>query len=260
MPTPGERRALLFVASVAALGVAVRGWREFHPQDSSALAGDRTALARQIEAVDSAIATTSSPRAPRTSRAPRAQAPRADPAPRVPRAQVQPTAPAPRASNSRARQPASADTQPRDPRQSYWDRSLYFDSVRQAMERDGQPVSGQRRPSQAPSAFRRPPSQPPSAVRRLPSAEATSPLDLDIAGTDEVAGIPLIGPAMARRIVADRIENGPFGSLTGLERVQGITAAFARRLAPFVTFSRPPRLGSAAERRLQSKKPAPPGG
>ncbi|MFI5246807.1 MAG: hypothetical protein ACHQQR_16360, partial [Gemmatimonadales bacterium] len=86
MPTPGERRALLFVASVAALGVAVRGWREFHPQDSSALAGDRTALARQIEAVDSAIATTNSPRAPRAPGAPRAQAPRADPAPRAPRA------------------------------------------------------------------------------------------------------------------------------------------------------------------------------
>ena len=56
MPTPGERRALIFIASVAALGVAVRGvaW-SFNPQDPSALAGNRTALARQIEAVDSAI-------------------------------------------------------------------------------------------------------------------------------------------------------------------------------------------------------------
>src|SRR5450755_415853 len=59
MPTPGERRALIFIASIAALGVAVRGWREFHPQDPGALAGNRAALARQIEAVDSAIATTS---------------------------------------------------------------------------------------------------------------------------------------------------------------------------------------------------------
>jgi hypothetical protein len=264
MPTPGERRALLFVASVAALGVAVRGWKEFHPQDSSALAGDRTALARQIEAVDSAIATTSSPRPPRAPRAPgapRAQPPRAEPSPRASRTQAPRSAPAPRASSGRARQPASSDTQPRDPRQSYWDRSLHFDSVRQAMELDGQPSSAVRRlPSHPPSAVRRLPSDRPSAIRRLPSAEAMPPVDLDVAGTDEAAAIPLIGPAMARRIVADRIENGPFGSLTGLERVQGITAAFARRLAPFVTFSRPPRLGSAAERRSQSKKPAPPGG
>jgi hypothetical protein len=261
MPTPGERRALLFVASVAALGVAVRGWKEFHPQDSSALAGDRTALARQIEAVDSAIATTSSLRPSRSSRP---QVPRADPAPRAPHAPAPRAAPAPRGSSVRVRQPALADTQPRDPRQSYWDRSLYYDSVREAMERDGQPVSAHQLPSHLPSAVRRLPSDrpfpPPSDIRRPPSAAGQPPLDLDIAGNDEVAAIPLIGPALARRIVADRIENGPFGSLTGLERVQGITAAFARRLAPFVTFSRPPRLGSAAERRSQSKKPAPPGG
>ena len=52
MPTPGERRALIFIASVAALGVAVRGWRELRPQDfNAALRGEsRGTLARQIEA------------------------------------------------------------------------------------------------------------------------------------------------------------------------------------------------------------------
>src|ERR1019366_5531630 len=100
MPTPGERRALLFIASVAALGVAVRGWRMFRPEDSSALAGGRTALARQIEAVDSAVAAGGSPRQPHASRASRAPALRADPVPRA--------IPTPRASRNLARQPAPA--------------------------------------------------------------------------------------------------------------------------------------------------------
>jgi competence protein ComEA len=238
MPTPGERRALIFIASVAALGVAVRGWREFHPQDSGALAGNRTALARQIEAVDSAIAVSSSKRKPRPPRPPRVEAPR--------------TAPAPRASRTRARQPAPADTQPRDARQAYWDRSLYFDSVRLALEANAAPSSTRRPRSGAQSL--------PPVVRRPPSAAATPPIDLDVATIDEIAAIPLIGPALARRIVADRIENGPFGSLVELERVQGITAAFARRLSPFVTFSRPPRLGSAGERQPRSKSERRPGG
>jgi hypothetical protein len=241
MPTPGERRALIFIASVAALGVAVRGWREFHPQDSSALAGNRTALARQIEAVDSAIAVSSSkrkPRPPRPPSPPRAEAPR--------------TAPAPRASMTRGRTPAPADTQPRDPRQAYWGRSLYFDSVRLALDAGAAPVAT-RHPRSSVQPL-------PSAVRRPPSAPAQPPLDLDVAAIDEVAEIPLIGPALARRIVADRIENGPFGSIVELERVQGITAAFARRVSPFVTFSRPPRLGSAGERRPRSKSERHPGG
>jgi hypothetical protein len=226
VPTPGERRALLFIASVAALGVAARGWRALHPQDSNGLAGNRTALARQIEAVDSAVSAGSSARKPR---APRAQAPR--------------TGPTPRASKGRVRRPDPIDTQPRDPRQAYWDRSEHLDSVRRAMERGNQQETVPRRRA-----------QPLPPARRLPSANSSSPpLDLDVAGMDEAAAIPLIGPALARRIVADRIENGPFGSIVGLERIRGITPAFARRLAPFVTFSRLPRPESAGETRPRSK-------
>lgn len=54
MPTPAERSALLFVAAVAALGVGVRGCQGLRPPP--AVAADRTALARQIAAVDSAVA------------------------------------------------------------------------------------------------------------------------------------------------------------------------------------------------------------
>lgn len=53
MPTPAERQALLFVAAVAALGVGVRGCRALEP---AASATDRTALAVQMAAVDSAVA------------------------------------------------------------------------------------------------------------------------------------------------------------------------------------------------------------
>jgi competence protein ComEA len=222
------------------------------PQRPAALAGDRGALVRQIEAVDSAIATTSSQR--RSSK-PRGQTPRTarpartDATPRPPSARVPQAAPATRASGGRVRSPAPADTQSRDPRQSYWDRSLYFDSVRLALVGSSDNHT-QTRSSRAP----------PSAVRRLPSAAVQPPLDLDVAGSDELAALPLIGTALARRIVADRIENGPFGSITGLERVRGITAALSRRLSPFVTFSRSPRLGSAGERPAQTKKSAPPKG
>lgn len=236
MPTPGERRALIFIAAVGALGIAVRGWREFHPQDPRELAGSRTALARQIQAVDSAIAASSSTRKARASRAPRTDTAHA--------------APPPRATRDRGRAPTTPDTQPRDPRQAYWDRAARIDSAVRASDR-----------ADRESAVHRPPSQPPSADRRPPSSRSSEPpVDLDIASADEIAGIALVGPALARRIVADRSEFGPFGSLTELERIPGLTKPFIRRLAPFVTFSRAPRLGSAGERRARSKSERRPGG
>lgn len=235
MPTPGERRALIFIAAVGALGVAVRGWREFHPPDPKALAGSRTELARQIQAVDSAIAVSSSTRKARAAK------------PR--KADTSLAAPPPRASRARGHAPIASDTQPRDPRQSYWDRAARIDSAIKASERAWRD-----------SAVHRPASQPPSAFRRPPSQSSEPPIDLDIATTDEIAKIALIGPALARRIVADRIEFGPFGSLVELERIPGLTRPFIRRLAPFVTFSRAPRLGSAGERRPRSKSERRPGG
>ena len=240
MPTPGERRALIFLASVAALGVAVRGWREFHPADPAALAGSRTALARQIEAVDSAIATTSSQRKPREATA-RSAPGRSD----VARADRTPSAAGARGTARRTQRTAPPDTSPRDPRQAYWDRSAYFDSVRRA----GDTLSGRKAP--------KPPRDSKATLsisRERASMAGGPPVDLDLADLDELAAIPMIGPALAGRIFSDRVENGPFGSMAELERIPGITHAFARRLEPFVTFSGSPRHGSAGERRPQSKK------
>jgi hypothetical protein len=244
MPTPGERRALIFLASVAALGVAVRGWREFHPADSGALAGNRTALARQIQAVDSAIAVTSSKHKPRDAHA-RAE-PRTPEAPSTgdPRAALRPP-------QSRARRATVTDTLSPDPREGYWDRSRHFDSVRVALDSSG--ARDDRRKSRDSKAT-------PSVDAQRTSLRAGPPVDLDIADLDELSAIAMIGPALARRIFSDRVENGPFGSIAELERIPGITHAFARRLEAFVTFSGSPRHASAGERRPQSKKERRPGG
>ena len=47
-------------------------------------------------------------------------------------------------------------------------------------------------------------------------------VDLNRADADELASLPRIGPALARRIVADREANGPFRSLEDLDRVRGV--------------------------------------
>jgi competence ComEA-like helix-hairpin-helix protein len=53
MPTPAERKALLFFSSVLLLGASTRGFRALHSR-LPADAGARTALERQIKAADSA--------------------------------------------------------------------------------------------------------------------------------------------------------------------------------------------------------------
>lgn len=68
------------------------------------------------------------------------------------------------------------------------------------------------------------------------------PVDLDLAGLEELDRLPGIGPALAARIVADREAKGPFGSLEQLQRVKGVGPALAAKLQPYVTFSLSPRL------------------
>jgi hypothetical protein len=244
MPTPGERRALVLVAAVAALGVAVRGWKELRGSGAGApiVAGDRAALARQIEAVDSAIAVGGERRRgrggqksvapPRSTTGRNGGLPAVGERPAVP----PPAAEMPVKSRHSRAQPALAPS-PADPHEAYrqhWERA---DSVRRTINaRDGF-LPNRAQPSQpthsGPRAF------PPSAVR--------APVDLDTAPLDEIASLPQIGPALARRILADRIERGPFGSLDGLSRVRGLTSGLVRRLQPYVTFSLASRLESAPE-------------
>jgi hypothetical protein len=63
------------------------------------------------------------------------------------------------------------------------------------------------------------------------------PVDLDVADTAQIGRLPWVGPALARRIVANRDSLGPFGSLKALRRVKGVGPATLDRLAGLVTFS-----------------------
>ena len=75
-------------------------------------------------------------------------------------------------------------------------------------------------------------------VRSVPSPAAVPQLtvDLDRATQAEIEALPGIGPALARRIVEERTQHGPFGSLEGLDRVKGVGKRLLERLAPHVTF------------------------
>ena len=64
-----------------------------------------------------------------------------------------------------------------------------------------------------------------------------TPVDLDTADSAALERLPRIGPALASRIVSDRLQHGAFGSLVALQRVRGIGPKLAAGLAPLVTFS-----------------------
>jgi len=72
-------------------------------------------------------------------------------------------------------------------------------------------------------------------------AQRTGPVDLDVATAEEIESLRHIGPALARRIVADRDSFGPFGSREELLRVKGIGPSMVGKLDTSVTFSLLPR-------------------
>lgn len=66
---------------------------------------------------------------------------------------------------------------------------------------------------------------------------SAGPIDLDTATEAEIEALPRVGPALARRIVANRDSVGPFGGLEALRRVRGMGPATLKLVAPLVTFS-----------------------
>lgn len=60
-------------------------------------------------------------------------------------------------------------------------------------------------------------------------------IDINRATEEELLALPGIGPALARRIVEWRRENGRFDSPESLEQVSGIGPALRARIAPLVT-------------------------
>ncbi|MGZ8456847.1 MAG: ComEA family DNA-binding protein [Gemmatirosa sp.] len=84
--------------------------------------------------------------------------------------------------------------------------------------------------------------------RDLPRARASvsggpseGPIDVDVADAASLEALPGIGPALARRIVDDRAQQGAFGSLEALGHVRGVGPRLLARLSPHVTFSGTPR-------------------
>jgi len=74
-----------------------------------------------------------------------------------------------------------------------------------------------------------------------PQTVAPAIIDLDVATAEQIETLRWIGPALARRIVADRDSLGPFGSLEGFQRVKGVGPRLAARVDSSVTFSLLPR-------------------
>lgn len=109
------------------------------------------------------------------------------------------------------------------------------DSARAAeAAREARPGRKPRKASQAPAERPRA-AKPPKAPKEQPAPIPV--VDMDVAPMALIESLPGIGPVLAARVVADRNQNGPFGSLEGLQRVKGIGPAMAERLAPYVTFS-----------------------
>lgn len=61
-------------------------------------------------------------------------------------------------------------------------------------------------------------------------------VDIDRAGVGELQRLPGVGPALAKRIVADRENRGAFGGTAGLDRVPGVGPAMLAKLAPHLSF------------------------
>ncbi len=154
MPTPGERKALLFLSGVILLGAGARGVAILHSQ-SPVDAAARRALDNQIQAVDS------------------------------------------------VRHQAGAR------------------KTKRGRKKTGTTHIVVAEPGDAPAT--------PAII------------DIDIATSVEIETLRGIGPALAKRIVADRDSLGPFGSTDELQRVRGIGKRLAAKIAPQVTFSLLPR-------------------
>jgi DNA uptake protein ComE-like DNA-binding protein len=89
-------------------------------------------------------------------------------------------------------------------------------------------------------------------------------IDVDTADSLALATLPGVGPALARRIVQDRLTRGPFGGTEALDLVPGVGPRLLKGLAGRVTFSGPRRPtigngqpgGPAARERAGTTTPA----
>jgi len=74
----------------------------------------------------------------------------------------------------------------------------------------------------------------PAAPRKTASPTPENPLDLNRATAAELDRLPLVGPALAARIVAWRDSLGPFRTVEQLDSVRGIGPAMLARIKPLL--------------------------
>lgn len=89
---------------------------------------------------------------------------------------------------------------------------------------------------------------------RKKASDSTSVIDLDRATVAQIESLGVLRPGVARLIVADRDDFGPFGSMQEVERVPYLSRYDLRKLAPRVTFSLIPRPKNA----VFNRRPDPP--
>ena len=76
----------------------------------------------------------------------------------------------------------------------------------------------------------------PGGAKRTESVEQhAGPVDLNRASAGQLTRLPGIGPKIARRIVDDRNQRGPFKSVDELTRVKGIGKKTLQRLGSKIT-------------------------
>jgi competence ComEA-like helix-hairpin-helix protein len=92
-------------------------------------------------------------------------------------------------------------------------------------------------PPAAQSAAAGTPLASPALRERIPGSKGPDrpALNVNHATAVELEGLPGIGPALARRIVADREAQGPFATVSALDRVPGIGPALMARLGGLIT-------------------------
>jgi competence protein ComEA len=72
----------------------------------------------------------------------------------------------------------------------------------------------------------------------------TERIDADLASAAELARLPRLGLALAKRIVADREARGPFGGPAGLDRVPGVGPGLLAAIGPHLAYSGPSSQGA----------------
>jgi hypothetical protein len=213
VPTKAESRALAFFAGLFAFGAAVRLASQFRHPDPAPDTASSAALTQHVAAVDAARSSGVAPKARSSgTRRTKAGALAPDSAP-----------------------PPPVGVPPELAALAGW-------FTRTPPKRAVQsPAAGSGKPRQQGRLVA--PGESPSALAPAEPTAPTVPVDLDLADEAAIEALPGIGPSLARRIVADRALNGPFGSAEALGRVKGVGAVLQARLAPRVTFSgsaRPP--------------------